>query len=344
MTDLQTTVAAQGRQGRRSPDRDAVLEVENFHVRFLSSRGPLDAVRGASFRLEPGETLALVGESGSGKSTLARAITRQTQPPFTRDTTAVAGRAVMRRKDGEVVDLVAADRRVLRKVRARDIALISQDALSGLNPVLSVGSQMTEVLRVIRPGLPRATCRAQAADLLSEVDLPDPVAMLSRYPHQLSGGQRQRVMIAMALARDPAVLVADEPTTALDATVQSRLIDLLKREQAKRGMALIFISHDIDVVLRIADRIGVMYAGQIVEMAPVEAFLGSPRHPYTAGLLASRPGYRGAVVPLVGYAPHPQKIPQGCAFHPRCPHADARCAAEAPSPRVHAPLCWKPLS
>ncbi|MDO9526061.1 MAG: ABC transporter ATP-binding protein, partial [Gemmobacter sp.] len=276
-----------------------------------------------------GETLGMVGESGSGKSTIARALTGQLKPPFRPDQCRLAGRALLDVAAGPV-DLVAATAAQRRAVRMRDIAMISQDALSGLNPVLSIGWQLTESLRVNEPGLTRAEARIRATALLDEVELPAPDTALRRFPHQFSGGQRQRVMMALALARNPRLLIADEPTTALDATVQARILDLLQARKAARGMAVLFITHDLGVVSRIADRVAVLYAGRIAETCPVRDFRDNPRHPYTAGLVASRPGYHGGYPALTGYGPSPRGLDAGCAFRPRCPRAEPACAAPVP--------------
>ncbi|MRX52102.1 ATP-binding cassette domain-containing protein [Paracoccus sp. S-4012] len=345
MIELQTRPVAQPDTFSR-PARPAaeIMRVSNLGVRFATKSGIVEVVRDASFTLHAGETLALVGESGSGKSTLARALNGQICPPFTPVRGEVTGRAEVLLDRG-ALDLVRADSATMRKVRAHDIAMISQDALSGLNPVLSIAWQMTEALRVAEPRLPKAEALARAAALLADVELPDPAGALRRFPHQFSGGQRQRIMIAMALARRPRVLIADEPTTALDATVQSQVLRLLKRLQRQHGMAVIFITHDLVVVSRIADRVAIMYAGEIVELTDVARFRRAPRHPYTAGLLASRPGYGGSYPPLTGYAPSIRALPVGCAFRSRCPRAEAACALPVASAEAgrDSLRCWRPL-
>lgn len=322
----------------------AILRVENLGVRFQTKTAVVDVVRDASFTLYAGETLALVGESGSGKSTLARALNGQTRAPFSVMRCQITGHAEFESHAGRV-NLTSASPEQMRRIRANGIAMISQDALSGLNPVLSIARQLIEALRVVEPGLSKAEALARAEGLLADVELTDHAQALRRYPHQFSGGQRQRIIIAMALARAPRVLVADEPTTALDATVQAHVLQLLKRVQQKYAMAIILITHDLGVVTRIADRVAVMYAGEIVELTDVDSFRRAPRHPYTAGLLASRPGYRGDYPALVGYAPSLKALPSGCAFRQRCPRAEAVCAIPV-MPHVtltNSVRCWRPL-
>ena len=308
---------------------DLLLDIDALRITFQGANGPIEAVRSASLAVRQGETVAIVGESGSGKSTLAKALIRQNQPPFTPLRTRIEGRAILRGKQGPQ-DLVTVSPAEMRRIRAGRIAMISQDALSGLNPVIAVGRQVAEALRAADAGMTARDRRDRVVQLLDEVGLPEPEEIAGRYPHQLSGGQRQRIMIAMAVARNPSLIIADEPTTALDVTVQARILRLLKAEQEKTGAAVIFITHDLGVVARVADRVAVMYAGQIVEVAPVREFLRSPRHPYTAGLLASVPGTKSTHPRLKGYAPEPKAIPQGCAFRPRCPLAGVDCLSAPP--------------
>ena len=308
---------------------DALLDIDALSVTFDTSSGPIKAVRSASLTLHRGETVAIVGESGSGKSTLAKALIRLNQAPFTPLRTRIEGKALLA-GSGASTDLVGASPAEMRRIRATQIAMISQDALSGLNPVTSIGRQVGEALRAASPGRSAADLRQAVIALLDEVGLPDPANIADRFPHQLSGGQRQRVMIAMAVARNPSLLIADEPTTALDVTVQARILRLIKTEQEKTGAAVIFVTHDLGVVARVADRVAVMYAGQIVEIADVRDFLKSPRHPYTAGLLASVPGAKSTHPRLKGYAPEPKAVPQGCAFRPRCPLAGVDCLSAPP--------------
>ena len=320
---------------------EPLLAARGVTVRFDTPRGPLTAVRGVDLDIRPGEVVGLVGESGSGKSAFARALLRMTEPPFSAGRATVTGVARLR-LGGRVLDLVAADDAAMRAVRACGVAMIFQDALSGLNPVMRVGAQLTEALRAAAPALAAAEAEARALAMLSDVGIADASAGARRYPHQLSGGQRQRVMIAIAMLRDPALLIADEPTTALDVTVQARVLDMLRDLQRRRGMAVLLISHDLGVVERFADRVAVMYAGQIVEAAPVDRLSTGLRHPYSDGLMRSRPGRRRRGEGLVGAPPDPLAPPAGCAFRPRCPRADAACAA--PPPVVDGVRCIRPLA
>ncbi|MHA6732370.1 ABC transporter ATP-binding protein [Devosia sp. A369] len=321
---------------------DILLDIDALSVTFDTGSGPIQAVRSAGLTIRRGETVAIVGESGSGKSTLAKALVRLNQAPFTPVRTRIEGRATLRRHNGPM-DLVTATDADMRRVRATQIAMISQDALSGLNPIITIGRQIGEALRASGPILDRKERQQTVMRILDEVGLPDPEDMAGRYPHQLSGGQRQRVMIAMAVSRSPQLLIADEPTTALDVTVQARILRLIKSEQERSGAAVIFITHDLGVVARIADRVAVMYAGQIIEVAPVRDFLKAPSHPYTAGLLASVPGAGRAHPRLKGYAPEPKAVPEGCAFRPRCPLAGVDCLSAPPVVEAenHQVRCWR---
>jgi oligopeptide transport system ATP-binding protein len=325
---------------------EPVLNLRDVCVSFDTGRGRLQAVRGADLNLYPGETLALVGESGSGKSALARAILRLNQPPFTPNRTHVEGRITLCR-DGRTTELAGANGATLRKVRANAVAMIAQESLSGLNPVGRIGSQIAEALRAASPGVTRQAADAAVLQVLEAVDLPDPPGIARRYPHQLSGGQRQRVMIAISVIRAPAVMIADEPTTALDVTVQARILRLLADLRLRSDMAMLFISHDLAVVVQIADRVAVMYAGQIVEIATVADFVAGPRHPYAAALLAMQPGRSSEadrLTRLKGNAPDPFARSQGCAFRDRCPAASQICA-EAPAwsgSHRDGHRCWSP--
>jgi len=321
---------------------DPVLTVKELNVSFSSSRGAIHAVRSADLTICKGETLALVGESGSGKSTLAKALIRLNDAPFAPARAEITGRAMLRVGDWQA-DLVAASRSEMRDIRARHVAMVAQDALSGLNPVLNIGRQVGEALRNAFPAEEKEARQARVVALLEEVGLPEPATIVKRFPHQLSGGQRQRVMIAMAVARGPQLLIADEPTTALDVSVQARILKLLKRLQAQSGAAILFITHDLGVVANFADRVAVMYAGQIVEVAPVADFLHQPMHPYTAGLLASVPGSKRRFERLKGNAPDPSSIPTGCAFRDRCPAACAACETTPPMASLaeRQARCWR---
>ena len=314
------------------------LAVDGLDVRFATRRGTAHVVNGVSWSVSPGETLAIVGESGSGKSVSVMALLGLVpRPPAT-----VTGSA---RFDGQ--ELLDLPEEALRKVRGPGIGMVFQDPMTSLNPVLTIGRQLTEHMEV-HLGLSPARAEDRAAELLDLVGIPDPRARLGSYPHQMSGGMRQRVMIAIALACDPTVLVADEATTALDVTIQAQIVELIAELQRELGMAVVWITHDLGVVAGIADRVAVMYAGRIVEESPVDDLYAAPRHPYTRGLLASLPVLGAAPGPgadgsthasaaradlpaIGGLPPDPTALPAGCAFWPRCPvRGDERCAHEVP--------------
>jgi len=301
-----------------------LLEVQDLHVEFRSRERTVHAVNGVSYQLGKGETLAILGESGSGKTVSAMAVMGLLEIPPAR---IVAGEV---RYGGK--DLLRISERERRAIRGKRIAMIFQDALSALNPVLPVGFQIGERLRASE-GLSRQAARRRAFELMNQVRIPAAATRMDDYPHQFSGGMRQRVMIAMALALSPEILIADEPTTALDVTVQAQIMRLLAELQAELGMALMLITHDLGVVASVADRIAVMYAGRIVETGPVEAIYETPSHPYTKGLLESLPQSsrrRGLLTPIAGAPPSLVAIPSGCAFHPRCPLVRDRCHRETP--------------
>ncbi len=308
-----------------------VLSVRDLAVTFTTARGSARAVEGVSFDVRPGETIGIVGESGSGKSVSALAVLGLLPE---RGTT-VRGQIQF---DG--TDLLTAPQKLLRSVRGRGIAMVFQDPMTALNPMLTVGRQLTEGMEV-HLGLRHRAALERAAELLAEVGVPDPRGRLRAHPHELSGGLRQRVMIAMALACDPSVLIADEATTALDVTVQAQILEVVDRLRERLGTAVIWISHDLGVVAGIADRVAVMYAGRIVEEAGVEDLFARPRHPYTRALLGARPvlGRRRASLEAIpGRPPDPVDRPAGCAFHPRCPiAADPRCASQVPPLREVGP-------
>jgi len=290
----------------------AVLEVDGLTTTFPTANGRVAVVDDVSLRVERGEVLALVGESGCGKSMTALSLLRLVPKPGRID----AGRILMGEKDVLALPIPA-----LRRLRGRDVAMIFQEPGTALNPVMTVGAQVVEAVRLHAKVSARAA-RARAFSLFEEVGIPDPDARLDAYPHHLSGGMKQRVMIAMALAAEPALLIADEPTTALDVTIQAQILELLRRLQRERGMAVLLISHDFGIVNAIADRVAVMYAGQIVETGTRRELLASVRHPYTEGLLAAmparvRPGQRLAEIP--GVVPPLASRPAGCRFQTRCP-------------------------
>ncbi|MFJ6669744.1 ABC transporter ATP-binding protein [Actinosynnema sp. NPDC091369] len=301
-----------------------MLEVEDLHVEFRTRDGVARVLNGVSYHVSAGETVAVLGESGSGKSVTAQAIMGilDTPPAF------VTRGSV--RFHGEELLTASPERR--RAVRAEGVAMIFQDALSALNPVFTVGFQIEEQLR-LRRGMSRAEARTRAIELLDLVRIPAARQRVREYPHQFSGGMRQRAMIAMALALDPEVLIADEPTTALDVTVQAQIMDLLAEIQRERRMGLVLITHDLGVVAEVADRIVVMYAGRIVEQADAVSLFRSPGHPYTAALMRSLPRLdaKGTALETIrGLPPSLLAVPPGCPFHPRCPRAEDVCAVRVP--------------
>jgi oligopeptide/dipeptide ABC transporter ATP-binding protein len=294
---------------------DPLLRVESLRVEIPTRRGTVRAVRGVSFEVRAGETFALVGESGSGKTMTCRGLVRLVHPP---------GRITGGRVLLEGRDLTKLSERELEKVRGHGVVMVFQDPMTALNPVLSVERQIVEVL-------PDAagSRRTRAAQLLRHVGIPDPERRLSAYPHELSGGQRQRVMLAIALAREPKLLLADEPTTALDVTIQAQILRLLVALQRELGMALILVTHDLGVVYQAVDRVAVMYAGEIVELATTAELFARPSHPYTIGLIQSIPSVerRGRLVPIPGSPPDLAALGKGCPFAPRCALAAAECLA-----------------
>jgi oligopeptide/dipeptide ABC transporter ATP-binding protein len=314
---------------------DPLLSVQHLTTVFeLRGRGrrqptPVPAVDDVSFDIRAGETLGLVGESGSGKSVTALSILRLVQPPGR----IAGGRLLFKGRD-----LLTLDERAMRRVRGAEISLIFQEPMTALNPVFTVGDQIGEAL-IVHGRASRREARAQAIALLDAVRLPDAAARVRDYPHQLSGGMRQRVMIAIALACRPSLVIADEPTTALDVTLQAEILDLLRDMKAAFNLSLLLITHDLGVVAETADRVAVMYAGRIVESGPVRAIFREPQHPYTRGLLASIPGAApgrrlraiDGVVPLIG------DLAPGCAFNPRCPDRIEPCTVSAPGASVVGP-------
>ena len=301
-----------------------LLELRDLFVEFHTREGVARVINGVSYHVDAGETLAVLGESGSGKSVTAQAIMGILDMPPAR----ITGGQVL--WQGEDLLTMAPDAR--RDLRGAGMAMVFQDALSALNPVFPVGWQIAEALRV-RQGVSRTDAERRAVELMDRVHIPAAKARLGDYPHQFSGGMRQRVMIAMALALGPKLLIADEPTTALDVTVQAQIMDLLAELRRDSGMALILITHDLGVVASVADRIAVMYAGRIVEQADVHALYERPAHPYTRALIDSIPRRYRHGEPLrtiQGLPPNLLRIPPGCPFHPRCPSRQARCAAELP--------------
>ena len=304
-----------------APAGTPLLEVDDLHVEFRTRSGTVHAVNGVSYSLAAGETLAILGESGSGKSVSAQAIMGILETP----PAVITGGGIWFQGEN-MLEMAAEDQ---RKIRGPGISMIFQDALSSLNPVYSVGFQIGEMFRAHR-GLSKKEARKRAIELMDRVRIPAAARRVDDYPHQFSGGMRQRVMIAMAIALDPRILIADEPTTALDVTVQAQVMDLLKDLQGETGMGLILITHDLGVVNEVADNVAVMYAGEIVERGTVDDVFTRPSHPYTDGLMSSVPQVEakgGRLQPIVGQPPNLAAIPSGCPFHPRC--SRRRLGAEA---------------
>jgi oligopeptide/dipeptide ABC transporter ATP-binding protein len=308
---------------------DPILQVENLRTYFHTDAGTARAVDGVSFHLNPGETLGIVGESGSGKSVTSLSVMRLIpRPP---GEIMPDSRILFRGPDG-VEDLARASEQRMRRIRGNDIAMIFQEPMTSLNPVFTVGEQIIESLR-LHQGLNRRDARDRAIDMLQLVGIPIPDQRVDEYPHQLSGGMRQRVMIAMALSCDPKILIADEPTTALDVTIQAQILELLNRLQEELGMSIILITHDLGVVAETCDRVIVMYAGQVFEEGSVNEIFADPQNPYTEGLLRSIPRLgeqveRLAVIP--GVVPNPIAWPKGCRFHDRCPYGWEKTENEEP--------------
>jgi peptide/nickel transport system ATP-binding protein len=309
-------------EGKRDDGGCALLEVENLTTGFSRGSGTVIAVDDVSFSVREGETLALVGESGSGKSVTALSIMRLVEPPgrILGGSIHFRGRDLMTLSEGE-----------LRGLRGGEIALIFQEPMTALNPVFTVGDQIAETL-VVHGRAGWHAARAQAIELIEAVRVPEAARRAHDYPHQLSGGQRQRIMIAIALACRPALVIADEPTTALDVTIQAEILDLLREMKRAFGLSLLLITHDLGVVAEMADRVAVMYAGRIVEESPVTAFFESPQHPYSRGLLASLPRGAGSrrLHTIEGTVPSPEHLPPGCPFEPRCPERLEACRAAVP--------------
>lgn len=301
-----------------------LLRVQDLAVEFGSGPNTVHALRSVSFSLAKGRTLALLGESGSGKSVTSLSIMGLLPRRSARIT---SGQVFF---DGQ--DLIAAKPNYVRRLRGSEIAMIFQDPLSSLNPVQTVGHQIDEMFRRHR-GANRRQAREQTLELMRRVRIPDPRRRASSYPHEFSGGMRQRIMIAMAIALEPRLLIADEPTTALDVTVQAQIVELLTELRDERGMALLFITHDLGVVAPLADEVAVMYAGRVVERGPTQPVYDQPLHPYTAGLLRSLPDMsegRERLLPIDGNPPDLRAVPPGCAFAPRCPYAISQCRAQVP--------------
>ena len=318
----------------------ALLEVEDLHVSFKTSDGIVQAVRGVSFTVDAGQTLGIVGESGSGKS-----VSTQTIMGLTRGAR-ITGRAMFEGRD--LLNLPLAD---LRKIRGAEIGMIFQDPLSSLHPYYKVGWQIGEMIRQHDKSVSKAQAHTRATDLLRLVGIPQPDRRVDDYPHQFSGGMRQRAMIAMAMALNPKLLIADEPTTALDVTVQAQVLQVMKTLQEEFGTAIIMITHDLGVIADFADDVIVMYAGAVMERADRRTIFYENHHPYTEGLLQSLPAYgdeRERLLPIAGQPPSLINLPAGCPFHPRCPYVMDRCRTDVPELApvngdvTHLSACWLP--
>jgi peptide/nickel transport system ATP-binding protein len=303
----------------------ALLEIRDLHVSFATRDGIVHAVDGVSLSVDRGRTLGVVGESGSGKSVTALTVMGLTRLP----NATIEGHVLL---DG--VDLLALPGDELRRVRGKRVAMIFQDPLSSLHPLYKIGWQIEEAIRA-HERVSEKAARARALEALTEVGIPSPGDRLSSYPHELSGGMRQRVMIAMALVLDPEILIADEPTTALDVTVQAQILDLMRALQAEHGTAVVLITHDLGVIAETADEVAVMYAGRVAELGALVGVLDAPEHPYTWGLLQSLPSADASrdepLHPIEGTPPSLIAVPSGCPFHPRCPYVMAVCPREEPA-------------
>ncbi|CAO3357385.1 ABC transporter ATP-binding protein [Azospirillum sp. 11R-A] len=313
-------------------DADLTLDIRNLQTHFTADPGVSKAVDGVSFAVRRNETLAVVGESGSGKSVTSLSAMRLIPSP---PGIIAGGEILFRGRDGQVRDLARLSERAMRSVRGNEIGMIFQEPMTSLNPVYTVGDQIGEALRY-HQGLDRRAARAEALAMLKKVGIPAAERRLDEYPHQMSGGMRQRVMIAMALACRPTLLIADEPTTALDVTIQAQILDLMRRLQEETGTSILFITHNLGVVAEVAHRVVVMYSGRIVEEGDVRSLLKSPKHPYTRGLLACMPhlgqrrGDGGRLYAIPGSVPSPVNRPAGCTFAPRCALAEPACLAAEP--------------
>ncbi|MET0427692.1 MAG: ABC transporter ATP-binding protein [Microvirga sp.] len=326
-----------GPVSRAGPPAEAILELQGFSLTFSPS-APVNLVEDVSFSVRRGETLCIVGESGCGKSVTSLALMGLLPTPPAR---IVGGRALF-----EGRDLFTLDERAREDLRGNRMAMIFQEPMTSLNPAFTIGHQIAEGIRRHR-GSSKAEARAEALDMLKLVRIPGPEKRLDAYPHQLSGGMRQRAMIAMALANRPQLLIADEPTTALDVTIQAQILALVRRLQEETGTAMILITHDLGVVAEVADHVAVMYAGCVVETGPVAAIFEDPQHPYTIGLFGSIPSLgprSGKLATIAGAVPPLELMPKGCRFSPRCPFADQRCVDEPPplveAQEGHRAACW----
>ena len=323
---------------------ETILEVENLKTYFFIEQGVVRAVDGVSFNLAAGKTLGIVGESGCGKSVTSRTIMRLLSPSLAR---IVDGSIMYYPAQGQPIDLARLDPlgEQIRDIRGNEIAMIFQEPMTSLNPVYTIGHQIMEAILLHQP-VTKAEARKQAIAMLGLVGIPSAEQRVDQYPHQFSGGMRQRAMIAMALSCNPRILIADEPTTALDVTIEAQILDLIQQIQQDSDMALIMITHDLNVIGEVADHVIVMYLGKVVESAPVDEIFDAPKHPYTQGLLNSLPmiGRETRLEPITGSVPGPHERPRGCAFAPRCPHVMERCRSQDPPSiavgEVSAVACW----
>ena len=336
------SAVAELRPAQAATAETAALRIEDLRTHFLTGDGVARAVDGVSYHVNRGETLGVVGESGCGKSVTALSVMRLVPDPPGR---IVGGRVLLHGRD-----LLELDEAAMRRVRGNEIGMIFQEPMTSLNPVLTVGRQIEEVV-ALHGNLSARQATERAVEMLRLVHIPEPARRAREYPHQLSGGMRQRVMIAMALSCNPGVLIADEPTTALDVTIQAQVLTLMQELQERTGTAIVLITHDLGVIAECADRVAVMYAGKKVEDAPVQALFDNPLHPYTRGLMASMPRLdaplsagRGTLPEIPGTVPRLSRLPEGCRFAPRCPMAVAQCREEPPlleHAPGHAAACWR---
>jgi oligopeptide/dipeptide ABC transporter ATP-binding protein len=325
-------------------ENDSLLQVRDLKTYFYTEDGVVKAVDGISFDIKPGETLGVVGESGCGKSVTALSIMQLVPGPRGR---IVEGTILYQRKNREIVGITSLKPHSpkMRSIRGNEIAMIFQEPMTSLNPVFTIGQQITEAIRLHR-GLDKIQAWEQAVMMLDKVGIPNPEQRLNEYPHQLSGGMRQRTMIAMGLSCDPVLLIADEPTTALDVTIEAQILNLMKELQVDLGMSIMIITHDMGVIGEMADRVIVMYTGKLVESATTYQIFYEPRHPYTIGLLESIPqiGLRRRLVPIEGSVPNVHELPEGCFFAPRCKKVMERCHKEDPNmisiDSDHSVKCW----
>jgi peptide/nickel transport system ATP-binding protein/oligopeptide transport system ATP-binding protein len=323
---------------RPGPEDDVLLALDELQTYFFTDAGVVKAVDGVSYRIRKGRTLGVVGESGCGKSVTALSIMRLIPDP--------PGRIV----GGEILfdgrDLATLPMKEMRRIRGKDIGMIFQEPMTSLNPVFTVGFQITEPA-MLHLGVTSAEARRLAIEVLTKVGIPAPEKRVDEYPHQMSGGMRQRVMIAMSLICNPRLLIADEPSTALDVTIQAQILDLMRALQAEYGMSILMITHDLGVVAELSHDVAVMYAGKVVEYADVDTLYADPKHPYTIGLFHARPrlgAHKERLDTIRGEVPNPLEFPSGCKFHPRCPYAFEKCKTDEPPPfdlgGGHHAACW----